>query len=458
MSGPKVVRIVTREEIIAICQDHLAQLEAALQRWERVGRRNRLLGDADVESARKRQTELRALLAADRFTELQKQVPVEISYLQADTERRLSEAASKAASSRLYGSRLADLARQALEKCARGQKSLPEALRRELEAVVQASGRDQQRAEKALAQSLAADMAVGPTAVTPEQRALAERLRGGEQTQSLEEWLQGTLPEAHAQALKADQAIEELSLIAGEKDAAPLAARYRTILEEPAGRRRQMLLDTLMLDAVGALADAKARAEELRSLEQKAALLSSIETVEAKGLAERVSAALAGRDTVAAQALIKEVAAVVEQERKALAARAQRSAIVDALKALGYEAREGMQTAVAQDGTVIVRRAANAEMGVQVSGMHGGGRVQFRPVRFGASSSAGDTRKDRDIETIWCSDFERLKVRFHAEEGSLNVEQARPVGEVPVLFVSDSAAESDRRPDVGTPQRARSRT
>jgi hypothetical protein len=458
MSGPKVVRIVTREEIIAICQDHLAQLEAALQRWERVGRRNRLLGDADVESARKRQAELRALLAADRFTELQKQVPVEISYLQADTERRLSEAASKAASSRLYGSRLADLARHALEKCARGQKSLPEALRRELEAVVQASGRDQQRAEKALAQSLAADMAVGPAAVTPEQRALAERLRGGEQTQSLEEWLQGTLPEAHAQALKADQAIEELSLIAGEKDAAPLAARYRTLLEEPAGRRRQMLLDTLMLDAVGALADAKARAEELRSLEQKAALLSSIKTVEAKGLAERVSAALAGRDTVAAQALIKEVAAVVQQERKALAAMAQRSAIVDALKALGYEAREGMQTAVAQDGSVIVRRAANVEMGVQVSGMHGGGRVQFRPVRFGPSSSAGDTRKDRDIETIWCSDFERLKERFHAGEGSLNVEQARPVGEVPVLFVSDSAAESDRRPDVGTPQRVRSRT
>ena len=31
MSGPKVVRIVTREEIIAICKDHLAQLEVALQ-------------------------------------------------------------------------------------------------------------------------------------------------------------------------------------------------------------------------------------------------------------------------------------------------------------------------------------------------------------------------------------------------------------------------------------------
>ena len=90
MSGPKVVRIVTREEIITICQDHLARVEVALQRWEGVGRRNQLIDDEDVTRARKRQDELRALLTADRFTELQKQVPDEIAYLQSDTQRRLS--------------------------------------------------------------------------------------------------------------------------------------------------------------------------------------------------------------------------------------------------------------------------------------------------------------------------------------------------------------------------------
>ena len=455
MSGPKVVRIVTREEIIAICQDHLAQVEVALQRWERVGQRNQLLDDEDVARARKRQAELRALLAADRFTELQKQVPDEIAYLQSDTQRRLSEAASKAASKRLYGSRLADLARQALEKSGRGQKPLSEVLKRELEAVVRANGADHQKAETALAQILVTEMASGPGALTPEQRALAERLRGGEQTRSLDEWLQDALTEAEAHALKA---IEELSLIAGEQEAAPLAARYRAVQAEPVGRRRQMLADTLMLETVNALAGAKATAEALRSLELKAASLASIDTSQAKELGQRVAVAVAGRNAAAAQTLMKQVAVVVEQERKALAARAQRSAIVNALKDLGYEVREGMQTAAAQDGNVVVRRAANAEMGVQVSGMHGGGRVQFRPVRFGPSSSARDMHKDRDIETIWCSDFDRLKERFGGEHGSLKVEEARPVGEVPVLFVSDNTGEGDRRPDVAAPPRTRSRT
>jgi hypothetical protein len=54
-------------------------------------------------------------LAADRFTDLHKQVPEEIAYLRSDTERRLSEAASRAASARLYGSRLATMAQQLLD-------------------------------------------------------------------------------------------------------------------------------------------------------------------------------------------------------------------------------------------------------------------------------------------------------------------------------------------------------
>jgi hypothetical protein len=116
-----------------------------------------------------------------------------------------------------------------------------------------------------------------------------------------------------------------------------------------------------------------------------------------------------------------------------LASKAQRSAIVSALKELGYEVREGMETAAAHDGKVILRRAANTEMGVEVAGIHGGGRVQFRPVRFGPEMSTSDSRKDRDIETIWCSDFDHLKRRVNGT-GELHVEQALPVGAVPVLF------------------------
>jgi hypothetical protein len=119
--------------------------------------------------------------------------------------------------------------------------------------------------------------------------------------------------------------------------------------------------------------------------------------------------------------------------------------------------REGLATAAPQDGKVILRRAANPEMGVEVAGMQGGSRVQFRPVRFGPATSAGDNKRDRDIETIWCSDFDRLKSQIDGlNGGELKVEQARPVGEVPVLLVHDGADSDRRRPEVRKPVKTRS--
>ena len=178
MSGPKVVRIVTREEIIATCKDVLAQLEAEVRRWERVGKRNELLSDDDIAATRKRQAGIEALLTADRFVDLQKQVPVEIAYLQANMAERLNEAASKAANARLHGRRLAALARQMLD---RTDIAIPPDLRAELESVVAGKGSKTAQAEKALASAMALTLGKAPSAtLTPEQEELAKRLRGNE--------------------------------------------------------------------------------------------------------------------------------------------------------------------------------------------------------------------------------------------------------------------------------------
>jgi hypothetical protein len=49
-----------------------------------------------------------------------------------------------------------------------------------------------------------------------------------------------------------------------------------------------------------------------------------------------------------------------------------------ALADLGYEAREGMETAWVKDGRVVMHRASNPEMGVEIKGSE---PLQFRPVR-----------------------------------------------------------------------------
>src|SRR5687767_7630493 len=114
MSGPKVVRIVTREEIIAICEAHLARLDAVIAEWARMGERNDTIDEADRLAVTERRDSLRRLLASHNFQELQKRVPKEIDFLRADAQERLQKAAAAAAEARQSDRRTARAARSLL--------------------------------------------------------------------------------------------------------------------------------------------------------------------------------------------------------------------------------------------------------------------------------------------------------------------------------------------------------
>ncbi|HKR43137.1 MAG TPA: hypothetical protein VJU59_26230, partial [Paraburkholderia sp.] len=88
MSGPKVVRIVTREEILAICEGHLRRLDQTVAQWIAHGRKNGEINEEEIAATRARQQHLSDLLKQDAFMDLQKKVPDEIAYLKADALRR----------------------------------------------------------------------------------------------------------------------------------------------------------------------------------------------------------------------------------------------------------------------------------------------------------------------------------------------------------------------------------
>ena len=63
--------------------------------------------------------------------------------------------------------------------------------------------------------------------------------------------------------------------------------------------------------------------------------------------------------------------------------------------------------------------------------------LQVRAVAFGNSTETRETSRDRDIETIWCGEFERLQSLIAKDGGHLAIEQARPVGQFPLKVVED---------------------
>ncbi|MCB2077579.1 MAG: hypothetical protein KDE55_07760 [Novosphingobium sp.] len=429
MSGPKVVRIVTREELIDICAGHLARVDAALERWIRIGKRNDCIDEAAIAEARKRRDVLAGLIGADRFMDLQKQAPVEEDFLRRDLELRLDGIAAQHAAARSRERREREAASAILAALGKAGASIDPQLEADLKRG------DAQATSRAL-------MMLGGKVETSIDALLASKLRGSEAVPTLADWKRG-IPE------HSDPAIERVELrIAqiGQISEVPHEDDWRARLVEATNAPadlRNLILDSLEVETGRALTAARRRAEVLRVLEailaeadaagfDTATWRTDFDTIKVEVLEARSSAA----------------SAAIEAHRVTGAANARRNALLEALGGLGYEVTEGMATAWASEGRLVLRSAARPDYGVEVSGAE---RIQMRPVAFDAGAVGPDPARDIDAETIWCGDVTRLQQNLARHGDALKIEKALPVGAVPLKRVA--TAGTAQNPGIKAPVR-----
>lgn len=416
MSGPKVMRIVTREEILEICRGQLARVDAALEHWTRIGRRNGCVDDDAVAQAIRRRDGLAQLIATDRFLDLQKQAPIEEAFLRDDIQRRLAAVAAEQGARRSRERRERETAATLLRTLRASGQPLDPSLERRLargEAAALAAGFD------ALADAATPTISIG----------LATRLREGEPSQTLADWVsrQPVAPVGGA-ITRLDQRIAELAQLLPEEQ----LAGWRVRLEEAAEAapaRRGLLLDALEIETGRALTEARRRTAALADLEL---LLAEAKTADLDTVAWLTASAEA--DSRALAALSTEVAAAIAQHRAQMAAAARRAAVLQGLSALGYEVAEGMATGLAQEGRLVLRSATRPDYGVEVG--VSGERMQVRPVAFETDGVGPSATRDRDAEAIWCRNVAELRERLAAAGGDLVIVKALPVGATPLKRIA----------------------
>lgn len=137
------------------------------------------------------------------------------------------------------------------------------------------------------------------------------------------------------------------------------------------------------------------------------------------------------------QELVKRADFLIETEVRSMAAEERRRAVLEGLASLGYEVSEGMMTAWATGGRVVLRKPANPGYGVELSGGQQADIMQVRAVGIGDPAEARDMGRDRDVETIWCNEFERLQALVAKAGGNVSIESARPVGQYPLKVIAD---------------------
>ncbi len=418
MSGPKVVRIVTREEVLEICRGHMARVDAALAEWTRVGLRNGSVDDEAVQTAGRRRDALAALIAADRFMDLQKQAATEESFLREDIQTRLAAASAAQARARSKERRERDAASTLLRTLrASGRPIDPEL-------VAGLEGGDADALSRGF---LTMAQGEAPSAATSE---AAAALRGAEPRLTLAEWLATQPSPATNPAVERVAArMDELSVWADDATMSAWRARLAEAETAPTARRA-LLLDGLEIETGRALTARRSRQSALDELQATLAELrvASIATT-------MEDADLTMLDEAAIIARTEEARSALEAHRASRAAEARRAAVLQGLAGLGYEVAEGMSTTWVSEGRLALRSATRPDYGVEVSGGESG-RMQMRAVAFEAGGVGPDPSRDRDAETIWCGDVTGLEDRLAQIGGGLVIERALPVGATPLKRIA----------------------
>lgn len=436
MSGPKAFRIVTRAEIISICRRNLARLDAAIEIWTSTCKRNETIDQSDIDRVMARRDEIRRMLDADRFTDLQKHVVSEISYLNADTERRAEKAADSAARRKGDLRRAKSAAQTLLARFETSRIEIPVDLRRELSTPAASV----ESLNQAISKGLMLLQPMGSSeAVTERQRELADRLGGGERRITFEEWTSQQTNASEDRALrKVDKLLGELAGLG--IDPSPFSARIAALETEP--RARQALVaDSLLLDLSSAIKARRERARLERDLSERHAELSEMKSAEAAALRVEIEQALA-KSGSNDQELVKSADFLIEAEVRSMAAEERRRAVLEGLASLGYEVTEGMMTAWVSGGRVVLRKPANPGYGVELLGGSQIDVMQVRAVGFGNPADPRDAGRDKDMEMIWCGEFERLQSLVAQAGGNFSIESARPAGQFPLKVVADVLAQS----------------
>lgn len=443
MSGPKVVRVVTREEILAICEGHLRRLGQTINQWIAQGKKTGEITDQEIDATLERQRHLVDLLKQDAFIHLQKKVPDEIAYLKSDLLRREQLAIEKAATARKRARQGRENAATLLSALAAGGKQIPIDLKAQLESV--ANGEISAQIESILALGFSLLAPTERTGLTDALRALAARLADSEETQTFEAWKAAHKPATAIASLldRVDAQIAEAEWLVGTTQTTHYLERLHSAEAESNGSRQKLLIDSIIIDLSNSIESARAHRTALERLVDIADELLPYRSEEALSLRKQVAACNQCSTVETISTLYANCQSCIDREAQRKAAQSRREVILQGLARLGYEVHEGMNTAWASDGRVVLRKPSLPGYGVEVGGQAETSRLQVRAV---ALTSDRDPNRDKDVETIWCGEFSRLQ-QLVAENGdNLLIERAMAVGQVPLKVVGD---EEQTSPSIG---------
>lgn len=443
MSGPKVVRIVTRAELIEICRGQIARLEDAISYCERVALRNGVLSDAQKARWQSGLARVEHLLQQDRFAEVQKQVPQLIDAMRHELSQKLEAMHSAEAAARRRHASLRSSVRQLQAHLQAAHVDLPLELERQLQAGA-AGNLSADQLQQVVANGLRLLPLAGKQELTPSQQETVRALSGDGKIRMFADWLKESQKD-HPQVTQLDRYLGQLAACEAMESFHELSERIDAACQEIDERRRQILFDSLCLEAAARVRlEQRYAAIRQASADEKAVIRSSGDEGACREGMVRLEQALALRQYDAAEAELQKLQGLRVAAAKARATQAGRIALLQGLREMGYTVNEGMATIWSQRQTLVVRHPQQRGIAVELGAVGQNNQFQARVVSL--QNEQRDSTTDLQAETEWCNSLAKIQNKIAECGGELKIERATPAGRNPLKTVrldSEASNSSD---------------
>lgn len=435
MSGPKVVRIVSAQEYARMEAQRdrmLDELKEAIALWNKcLTELAQAPGAERVSKLEQRISFIKANFFPDFGKSMQK-VREEVKLLQKDIEearlqkrarelaqRRSLESAGRTIANGLVrsGQKVPDELRAAIDKI---HKCSPEELTKCKMAINDAARSvlkaEEDKGARSEATNLAKELAVGLSVV--------EKLS----TMPLRE---NSIVNAKSERI--DRFVAEIELLGNIEEAQLFIERARSIENEQLPQRRELLMDSLILDLADRCNQQRERHRVASMLQDARKDLVQLDEACLQSVIEQIDNAIAsGIERKKAESLVDEAR---EQARMVVSKRysqEKRRAILNSLAMLGYDVKEGMETLWTRNGKLVLAKKETPTVGIELGAGDSVERMQMRAVTIIDSAGRRDPRSDTAIETQWCGEIDQLKKAVQAAGHQFVIEQAQPIGKVPL--------------------------
>jgi hypothetical protein len=230
-----------------------------------------------------------------------------------------------------------------------------------------------------------------------------------------------------------DMLLHQLEGLGLESEVAEFQSRVSDVTRRYSGSQRRLALQALtqemqpVLSTARIWSDLRQQFDDLRIEAEVEGDTRAIETE-----VEAFQRACSERNEVAARTALAGQRKLLDAEKHSRFAEQRRNDLLNGLARLGYRVSEDLSKIWAAEKQIVIRKAGEAETGLELSGDLSLSRCQMRVVLLDDSGKDPSTVDGKATEDWWCSQVERLQKELEKTGTSFVIERATVSGSVPL--------------------------